>query len=243
MAELRAAVLGGVNIVLVRKEGALWPDEHGLRVCAHPTQAFISQLDEVVRTTLLSNKAVTHSDEYYAAFCDTLFDRLVSPEVAARARASALKARPAAAGDSPAPSTPAHVTPLGGTFSGGLQPAALFSPPSGGGALQRSGSHNTRGVAVTVLSGALTEKQLRAELQPVHTALTEVRRDLSELRREQAAAAAAGAAAVVPPRAAADGAAQQALAALPVWITAAGVACCAAAALVALQSVRAAPRA
>jgi hypothetical protein len=77
IAELVTAVRSGVNVVLVRKEGARWPDERGDRVCEHPPMRLINEQEECVRTTLITSKAVAHSEEYYNAFSDTLVDRLV----------------------------------------------------------------------------------------------------------------------------------------------------------------------
>ncbi len=118
IAELATAVRSGVKVVLVRKEGAHWPDEHGDRVCEHPPRWLIDQLEECVRTTLMSSKAVAESEEYYSAFSETLVGRLV-PEAAADslllrapppvmpvvAPAASVASTPAAPAPAPAPPT------------------------------------------------------------------------------------------------------------------------------------------
>jgi hypothetical protein len=108
MRELRAAVLAGLNIVLVRKDGALWEDEQGVRCHEYPPPRLINVQDEAVRNTLLTSKAVAHSDEYYGSFCEVLVKRLVTPEEAA-----SLRARAQAARRQQHPAAPAHGPPLG----------------------------------------------------------------------------------------------------------------------------------
>jgi hypothetical protein len=261
MRELRAAVLAGVNIVLVLKNGALWEDEEGVRCHEYPPPWLIDRLDEAVRSTLCSNKAVTHSDEYYDPFCEVLVKRLVTPEAAARLRANAQAASQQHAASEPAtPATPAPASPLGYTLS-----APTSNTAQRGNSGVRAGA-----VAATNASSAVLE-QLRSELQPVHAALDDVSRKLAELRREHTLAAAsapapnallelrvelegvrreltelrcsqaAAVAAAVAAHAAADGAAQRALALLPAWISAAGVTCCAAVVVIAMHTVRSVP--
>ena len=136
MLELAAAVTAGVNVVLVRKEGARWPDDSGARAAEHPPAWLINRQEECVRRTLFSVKAVAHTDEYYRAFCDELMRRLVAPEVAAARKRAAAAARvqtrslppPAAGGEDD------------GTAGGSQQPTPLATPSAGHGRLVHSSS-------------------------------------------------------------------------------------------------------
>jgi hypothetical protein len=80
-------------------------------------------------------------------------------------------------------------------------------------------AHTNIGAAAPQMLGAAPAAEvLRAELQHMQHALADVRRELAELRREQAAASATSALL------------------LPAWISAAGVTCCVALVAVALQA-------
>lgn len=78
MEELASAVKHNVNIILVTKEGSRWPNAKGERVCDFPPYDLIAELPKAVRPAF-TKKSIAHSDEYYAAFCDTLVARLVRP--------------------------------------------------------------------------------------------------------------------------------------------------------------------
>ena len=221
MHELKAAVLSGVNVILVRKEGALWPDEHGRRVRDHPSSVLINEQDEAVRATLFSSKAIAHSDEYYSKFCKTLIKRLVSPEAAAKSRALAVQR--AAAGGTPAPlsrSASVMQTPM--------TPARVFSLTAGQDASAAAVTPTPAAAAPRLLYGAAAPPPPLPDAPPppdaalaeMQRALSDVRRELSELRREQAASRAAASSLLVP-----------------TWISAAGVTCCVALVAVALQAV------
>jgi hypothetical protein len=98
MQELSAAVRGGVNVVVVRKDGALWPDVHGgNHVCEHPQPWLINQQEECVRGTLCTSKIVLHSDEYYGVFCEALVSRIKTRTEAVGALRSVSPPLPAAA--------------------------------------------------------------------------------------------------------------------------------------------------
>jgi hypothetical protein len=60
--ELEAAVKYGVNIILLVKDGARWPDEAGNMICNFPPYHIINSLPEGCRSAF-DSKALTHSDE------------------------------------------------------------------------------------------------------------------------------------------------------------------------------------
>ena len=91
IAELEAAALAGINVVLVKMNGARWRDSTGAPVLEFPDERMLGLLPPAVRP-LFSRTAVDHSDAYYAAFktklCERLRDRtnnrLVLDDTAAR---------------------------------------------------------------------------------------------------------------------------------------------------------------
>lgn len=77
MLELGAAVQHGVNVVLLTKEGARWPDDKGAATCMFPPQAVIGKAPEAARA-VFTRKSIQHSDEYYAV-SDEPFLKLPNP--------------------------------------------------------------------------------------------------------------------------------------------------------------------
>jgi hypothetical protein len=113
MQELSAAVRGGVNVVVVRKDGALWPDVHGgNHVCEHPQPWLINQQEECVREKLCKSKMVLHSDEYYGVFCEALVSRIRTRTAAVGALRSVSPPLPAAASPPPPEVKPAAPSAL-----------------------------------------------------------------------------------------------------------------------------------
>ena len=75
--ELAAAVLAGVQIVLVTKEGSRWPNKDGLLTESFPPPEVISKLEPAAcQEAFSSSVAITHSNEYYTAFCHNLQQRI-----------------------------------------------------------------------------------------------------------------------------------------------------------------------
>ena len=106
--ELEAAVKSKVNIILLVKDGARWPDDSGNLVCNFPTYTLIQKLPEGCRPAF-DSKALTHSDEYYQAFVDHLIPRikLTRPTLAPTANSpsqpdTVLHSEPGAMGTLPA---------------------------------------------------------------------------------------------------------------------------------------------
>ncbi|KAJ1459429.1 armadillo-type protein [Pelagophyceae sp. CCMP2097] len=74
--ELEAAVAHGIPVIIIKKEGARWADpDTGLRSLAFPSYAQLKRLPDVVRGAF-QIKILEHSDTYYSAFVEKLFDRL-----------------------------------------------------------------------------------------------------------------------------------------------------------------------
>ena len=200
MLELRAAVLGGAKVITVRKEGALWPcAAGGPRTSEYPGGWLIETLDPVVRPTLEQVLAIGHSNEYYDAFCDQLIGRFVTPEQAAQSRAIAAAAAKASQPPPPPPWIP-RAPPLLATGSGMRAPVSgLIATPMSG--QEHSESFRLRramevasSTPVAPPGGALASSvaaQLPSELIPLHEALQDMRRELCDLRRDQAASTAA----------------------------------------------------
>lgn len=95
--ELCAAVRAGVNVILVRKEGAFWTcTKTGVRA-EHPPESLINELEfdpDVAHATkqmLLTHKSVLHSNDYYSGFTALLVQKLVPPDQAAATRALVAK--------------------------------------------------------------------------------------------------------------------------------------------------------
>ena len=191
MLELAAAARAGVNIILVRKEGARWLDATGQRTAEHPPAFLIEQLDEVVRQPLFSSKAIAHSDEYYKTFCDTLISRRATPEAAAanRARAAAAQslgaARRAPAGvvHSAGAAAPASPLPARQNSAGDHHGSSPHTPA----VLQRTPSHPplpaTPATPQPPPSAGWEHAQLHAEVAHLREALADARRELSDLHR------------------------------------------------------------
>ncbi|GIM07120.1 hypothetical protein Vretimale_11344, partial [Volvox reticuliferus] len=76
--ELVAAVKANVNIVLLIKDGARWPDLEGNPVCDFPPPHLLRTLPPEVQP-VFTRKPVVHNDEYYRAFVEALFDKLYRP--------------------------------------------------------------------------------------------------------------------------------------------------------------------
>jgi len=76
--ELAAAVDAGVSVILVTKEGARWPDEDGRMVCTFPPAHLISRIEPASARKAFMTKAIAHSNEYYAAFAQSLLKRVLT---------------------------------------------------------------------------------------------------------------------------------------------------------------------
>lgn len=232
--ELAAAARAGVNIVLVRKEGARWADASGHRTAEHPPAFLIDQLDEAVRKPLFSCKAIAHSDEYYKAFCDTLVGRLVTPEAAAASRARAAAAQSLGAARH-APTGTVHsaggappATPQSHAASGGDRSAAGSATPAPS-APTRTLSHpplpTTPQQPLAAAPAASWEhERLASEVAHLREELKDVCRELRELRRGNASPQPGAHQALVLPLAA---------------MSTVGVTCCVAMLLVSLQAAHA----
>jgi hypothetical protein len=145
--ELKAAVELGLNIIVVRMEGALWLDDTGARTCTHPPPALINSLDEAVRLTLFSNLAISHVNEYYGTFRERLMEKLITPEEAATrakarravvarqpsvvAAAPALAAAPVPRASHPPPALPAVAHAPTHTHAAAAAAAAAFKGGAG----------------------------------------------------------------------------------------------------------------
>jgi hypothetical protein len=168
--ELCAAVRAGVNVVLVRKEGAFWTcaatSNAGL---THPPPSLVDALalDEDVadatRALLLSRKSVEHSDVYYGAFTAELLQKLAPPDKAAAARRERAAKQQAAA---PPPLTPARTMSSVRSVD-----AATTLPPAASHALSSapppSGQHKGAADAAAALQAEVLV--LRRELEAVRS--------------------------------------------------------------------------
>ncbi|KAG2481807.1 hypothetical protein HYH03_019226, partial [Edaphochlamys debaryana] len=73
--ELVAAVRHNVDIVLLIKDGARWPDTEGNPTCDFPPPHLLRTLPPEVQS-VFNRKPVVHNDEYYRAFVDALFEKV-----------------------------------------------------------------------------------------------------------------------------------------------------------------------
>ena len=228
MRELRAAVLGGAKIITVRKEGALWPiADNGARTSEYPGGWLIETLDPVVRPTLQQVLAISHSDEYYAAFCDQLIGRFVTREQAAQSRAIA-----AAAPQPPPPSPCVPRAPRLPAVGSGMRATAsepMATPTPGQEHGESSFLRRTLEASITpatLPAVSSVAAQLQSELEHMRRELCDIRRDT----QAAATAAVAGANLALTAASAANHATHTA--APPAhtmaanWISAAGAASC-----------------
>ena len=74
--ELKSAVLAGMSVILVTKEGSRWPDQDGENVDSFPGAHLIDWLPPECREPFRSNVAISHSNEYYTSFCHNLVGRV-----------------------------------------------------------------------------------------------------------------------------------------------------------------------
>ncbi|KOO23359.1 tir-containing protein [Chrysochromulina tobinii] len=72
MQELASAVNAGVEIVLITKEGSRWPNQNGDMVEVFPPPELIKTLEPPECRDAFERRAITHSNEYYAAFSHNL---------------------------------------------------------------------------------------------------------------------------------------------------------------------------
>ena len=72
MQELASAVNAGVEIVLITKEGSRWPNRNGDMVEVFPPPELIDALDPPECRAAFARRAITHTNEYYAAFSHNL---------------------------------------------------------------------------------------------------------------------------------------------------------------------------
>jgi hypothetical protein len=80
MQELASAVNAGVEIVLVTKEGSRWPNRNGDMVEVFPPPELIEALEPPECRAAFARRAITHTNEYYAAFSHNLMqtvDKLI----------------------------------------------------------------------------------------------------------------------------------------------------------------------
>jgi hypothetical protein len=80
MEELASAVNAGVEIVLVTKEGSRWPNRNGDMVEVFPPPELIEALEPPECRAAFARRAITHTNEYYAAFSHNLMqtvDKLI----------------------------------------------------------------------------------------------------------------------------------------------------------------------
>jgi hypothetical protein len=72
MQELASAVNAGVEIVLITKEGSRWPNRNGDMVEVFPPPELIETLEPPECRAAFVRRAITHTNEYYAAFSHNL---------------------------------------------------------------------------------------------------------------------------------------------------------------------------
>ena len=80
MQELASAVNAGVEIVLITKEGSRWPNRNGDMVEVFPPPELIEALEPPECRAAFARRAITHTNEYYAAFSHNLMqtvDKLI----------------------------------------------------------------------------------------------------------------------------------------------------------------------
>ena len=80
MEELASAVNAGVEIVLITKEGSRWPNRNGDMVEVFPPPELIEALEPPACRAAFARRAITHTNEYYAAFSHNLMqtvDKLI----------------------------------------------------------------------------------------------------------------------------------------------------------------------
>jgi len=70
--ELASAVNAGVEIILITKEGSRWPNQNGDMVEVFPPPELIETLEPPECRDAFKRRAITHSNEYYAAFSHNL---------------------------------------------------------------------------------------------------------------------------------------------------------------------------
>ena len=78
MQELASAVNAGVEIVLITKEGSRWPNSNGDMVEVFPPPELIEALEPPECRAAFSRRAITHTNEYYAAFSHNLMQTVES---------------------------------------------------------------------------------------------------------------------------------------------------------------------
>jgi len=96
--------VAGVPVVLVTKEGARWENEHGEMSATFPGTDLIDQIEPRAARDAFLTKAVSHNNEYYSSFAQTLTKRVKAAvdankerpaELALERRGKLLKARDA----------------------------------------------------------------------------------------------------------------------------------------------------
>ncbi|PNH10425.1 hypothetical protein TSOC_002822 [Tetrabaena socialis] len=108
--ELKAAVLHNVNIVLLIKDGARWPDAEGNPVCDFPPPHLLRTLPPEVQP-VFTRKPVVHNDEYYRAFVEALFEKVLegmSSLMQRNAQLESLLYSASSSGPQPPPNGHAH---------------------------------------------------------------------------------------------------------------------------------------
>jgi len=76
MQELASAVNAGVEVVLITKEGSRWPNRNGDMVEIFPPPELIDALEPPECRTAFTRRAITHTNEYYAAFSHNLMQSI-----------------------------------------------------------------------------------------------------------------------------------------------------------------------
>ena len=76
MIELASAVNAGVEVVLVTKEGSRWPNQNGDMVETFPPPELIDALEPSECRAAFTRRAITHTNEYYAAFSHNLMQAI-----------------------------------------------------------------------------------------------------------------------------------------------------------------------
>ena len=91
--ELGAAVDAGVPVILVTKEGARWPDEHGNMTATFPVITSSRAIEPPSAQKAFSTKAISHSNEYYRSFTQELLKRVSDAVEKNKARPKKLRSR------------------------------------------------------------------------------------------------------------------------------------------------------
>uniref|UniRef100_A0A6T8Z4W3 Heterokaryon incompatibility domain-containing protein n=1 Tax=Haptolina ericina TaxID=156174 RepID=A0A6T8Z4W3_9EUKA len=76
MEELASAVNAGVEVVLIVKEGSRWPNRNGDLVEVFPPPELLDALEPPECRAAFARRAITHTNEYYAAFSHNLMQAI-----------------------------------------------------------------------------------------------------------------------------------------------------------------------